>query len=94
MVIRGDVVVHDGLITRMTGAAPANATILRSYMKFFLLIVVTSLLTGCGAWDRIITRYTGSLTYKCSKDGIEYVQSDSGLALHVYADGKPKRCSE
>lgn len=43
--------------------------------------------------DRTMTRWTGSLTYKCSKNGVEYVQSDSGLALSVNVDGTPIKCN-
>lgn len=60
-------------------------------MKAIFLVV---LLSGCGAIDRCTTRLTGNLTYKCSSNGVEYVQSDSGLALHVDADGKPTKCKE
>lgn len=41
-------------------------------------------MAGCGLWNRTITKYTGDLTYKCSKHGIEYVQSDSGLAVSYH----------
>lgn len=61
-------------------------------MKLILLITLTALTTSCGAIDRLFTRYTGSLTYKCSKSGVEYVQSDSGIALHVDKDGNPIQC--
>lgn len=58
-------------------------------MKPLFLIL---LLSGCGAMSREITKITGGLTYKCSKSGVEYVQSDSGLALHVDKDGKVIPC--
>lgn len=58
------------------------------------LILVCLLLTGCGAVSRITTQLTGSLTYKCSRQGVEYVQSDSGLAISVDLDNKPIRCKE
>jgi len=68
------------------------------------LIFALLLLTGCGWLERLTTHYTGSLTYKCSKHGIEYVQSDSGLAVsyeRVIGDGcavgatcvQPVRCN-
>ena len=60
-------------------------------MRFLIFISVLSL-TGCGAIDRFFTNVTGNLSYKCSKSGVEYVQSDSGLALHVDANGKPITC--
>lgn len=47
-------------------------------MKLVFSLLV---LSGCGRWNRLVTHYTGDLTYKCSKHGIEYVQSDSGLAV-------------
>lgn len=56
------------------------------------IIFVALLLTGCGVVERAITSYTGGLTYKCSKSGVEYVQSDSGLAPHYGRDGKLVEC--
>ena len=38
--------------------------------------------------------WTGDLTYKCSHQGVEYVQSDSGLAVSLDRDGKPVQCKE
>jgi hypothetical protein len=52
------------------------------------------LLTGCGQLQRVATNITGDLTYKCSKSGVEYVQSDSGIAVHVDRCGKPVSCGE
>ncbi len=60
-------------------------------MKYIILASI--FLTSCGALDRTITNITGGLTYKCSKSGVEYVQSDSGLSVHVDIDGKPIRCN-
>lgn len=59
-------------------------------MKFAILSLL--LLTGCGQCQRVYTNFTGDLTYKCSKSGVEYVQSDSGLTLHVDRDGRPIPC--
>lgn len=53
---------------------------------------LVALASGCGAMQRTYTRWTGDLTYKCSKSGVEYIQSDSGLALHVNVLGFPIRC--
>ena len=58
------------------------------------IVILALFLSGCGAFDRQVTRYTGELTYKCSKSGVEYVQSDSGLAIHLDKEGKPVACSE
>lgn len=58
------------------------------------LIVLCILLTGCGAFQRSCTRFTGELTYKCSRSGVEYVQSDSGISPHLNADGSPVKCDE
>lgn len=57
-----------------------------------LLVSFLVLLSGCGYFERATTHFTGSLTYKCSRSNVEYVQSDSGLALHVDRDGKPMGC--
>ena len=54
----------------------------------FLMLFVS----GCGKIDRTITHFTGGLTYKCSKSGVEYVQSDSGIAVHVDKKGSPVTC--
>jgi hypothetical protein len=56
------------------------------------LLFACLLLVGCGGFQRACTRYTGELTYKCSKSGVEYAQSDSGLAVHLSPDGKPMTC--
>lgn len=56
------------------------------------LVLVSLALTGCGKWERTITAWTGDLTLKCSPHGVEYLQSDSGLALSVDQSGKPVLC--
>lgn len=61
-------------------------------MHSVLLAMSIVLLSGCGKWERVITGWTGDLTTKCSPQGVEYLQSDSGLALSVDRDGKPIRC--
>lgn len=58
-------------------------------MKYFWILV---LFTGCGSIQRACVGFTGEFMYKCSKSGVEYVQSDSGTALHVDKDGKPVVC--
>ena len=63
-------------------------------MKIAITAFILMTLVGCGKWERAITHFTGDLTYKCSKNGIEYVQSDSGIALHVDTNGAPVRCSK
>ncbi|MBX4188319.1 MAG: hypothetical protein KW793_04275 [Candidatus Doudnabacteria bacterium] len=55
-------------------------------------ILLATCLSGCGYVNRLYTHYTGDLTYKCSKSGVEYVQADSGLSLHVDPSGKPVTC--
>ena len=50
-------------------------------MKLILLTTIALTLSSCGAFQRFTTNLTGGLTYKCSKHGTEYVQSDSGLAV-------------
>ena len=58
------------------------------------LVFVLALLTGCGSISRSCTSLTGGLTYKCSKHGVEYVQSDSGLSISLDRDGAPIMCGE
>lgn len=60
--------------------------------KVFVLSLITLVLSGCGRFDRWLTGWTGGLTYKCSKNGVEYVQSDSGLAISVDKSGNPIGC--
>jgi uncharacterized protein YcfL len=57
-----------------------------------LFILSLFLLVGCGAIDRTVTNWTGTLTYKCSKHGVEYVQSDSGLTVSYNRDGSVVAC--
>lgn len=59
-------------------------------IKCFAIIVP---LSGCGAMERLFTNITGELSYKCSKTGVEYVQSDSGLAPLYEVNGSLKTCS-
>lgn len=56
------------------------------------LLVLVFMMSGCGAFNRQYTRWTGDLTYKCSKEGVEYIQSDSGLAVSVNRNGLPVLC--
>lgn len=56
-----------------------------------LILIVPLLLTGCGSCQRTWTGVTGEFTSKCFK-GVEYVQSDSGIAVAVDRDGKPLAC--
>lgn len=62
-------------------------------MKVLFLIFSVTGLASCGKLDRAITAYTGEFTYKCSKSGVEYVQSDSGIAAHLNPDGSPVKCN-
>lgn len=61
-------------------------------MKIFTVILLCIFMTSCGYYDRITTYWTGDLTYKCSKHGVEYVQADSGLAVSVNRLGVPVGC--
>lgn len=56
------------------------------YLVFLFLVI------GCGKLDRAITSWTGDFTYKCSKHGVEYVQSDSGIAVSLNQNGETVRC--
>lgn len=57
-------------------------------MKLLLLLLIV----GCGRFERSITAWTGALSYKCSKHGVEYVQSDSGIAVSYNQDGTVVKC--
>lgn len=59
-------------------------------MKF--VFVFCLLLTGCGLSAKACSLLTGDLTYTCSKSNVEYVQNDSGIALHVDGNGHPVPC--
>jgi len=56
------------------------------------ILAVLLFLTGCGGISRACTHWTGELTYKCNKEGVEYVQSDSGIARSDHRDGTPAHC--
>ncbi len=58
------------------------------------IIIISILFSGCGLIERATTGITGSLTYKCSKHGVEYIQSDSGIAVSYDGEGKPVRCEK
>lgn len=57
-------------------------------------LLLAFLLTGCGSLERGYTGLTGGLTYKCSKHGVEYIQSDSGLAVSLDKEGRPITCEK
>lgn len=59
---------------------------------FLLPLAIALMLSGCGAFQRTITHFTGNLTEKCASTGVVYVQSDSGLALLVSRSGAPVTC--
>lgn len=63
-------------------------------MKVYLIIAASFLLTSCGQCQRVYTNWTGDLTYKCTKNGTEIVQSDSGIAVSLTPDGLPVVCTE
>jgi len=63
-------------------------------MRAILLLASVFLLSGCGYFQRLYTHYTGDITTKCAPSGVEYLQSDSGLAVHVDLDGMPIPCTK
>ena len=63
-------------------------------MKYLVIPLGIVVLSGCGAVQRATTAWFGKFTYKCSKSGVEYVQSDSGIAVHLDQAGKPVICAE
>ena len=60
----------------------------------YLLLMACLMIAGCGGIQRSLTHWTGDLTYKCARNGVEYVQSDSGLAAHYNPDGTLVKCKE
>ena len=63
------------------------------YLTFIIsLFTIVIMINACGNFQRLITTYTGNLTYKCSRSGVEYVQSDSGLTRHDDRNGNPIPC--
>lgn len=61
-------------------------------MKLMFVLLISLGVVGCGRFERIYTHWTGSLTYKCSRNGVEYVQSDSGLAPSLDKEGNVVTC--
>jgi hypothetical protein len=61
-------------------------------MRIVLILAAVFGLTACGKFNRVWTHWTGDLTYKCSRNGVEYVQSDSGLAVSMNAQGQIVTC--
>jgi hypothetical protein len=61
-------------------------------IKYIIAFSLT--LTGCGKMERVFTGITGGLTVKCSPSGVEYLQSDSGLAVHLGQNGNPVPCQK
>lgn len=59
-----------------------------------IFLVSCLLLPGCGYISRLYTHWTGDLSYKCAKTGIEYVQSDSGLAMLIDQNGSIVKCED
>lgn len=59
-----------------------------------LFLGITSLLlfSSCGYFNRLYTHWTNDFTYKCSRSGVEIIQSDSGITTHLDRDGKPVKC--
>ena len=62
-------------------------------MKQFIILTVLLLMTGCGAWERSYTKFTGKPTFKCVA-GVSYLQSDSGITVQLDREGKPVACEE
>lgn len=63
-------------------------------MKGIVIVSTSLLFFSCGALQRTYTHYTGELTYKCSKHGVLYIQSDSGLAPAYDINGKLVECKD
>lgn len=62
-------------------------------MKLSFILISVFIFSSCGKMDRIITGLTGTLTYKCSKHSVEYIQSDSGLSVSYDLNGNVVKCN-
>ncbi len=60
-------------------------------MSAALLIAMTILLSGCGAFDRFKAGVTGGGTETCI-DGVRYIQFTSGVSVKYRPDGTVWSC--
>lgn len=62
-----------------------------SALKFVVVAVLASTLTGCGWFDRNVAAITGGPTETCV-DGVAYLQFTSGATVKYTKDGKIATC--
>lgn len=67
-------------------------TMLTASKKFPVIAYAFGFVSGHLLWEN--TPPEAGLTYQCSKSGIEYVVSASGIAPHVDGDGNPVPCNQ
>ena len=60
-------------------------------MKYVILLVMVTLLSGCGQFDRVKAKVTGNASKVCV-DGVSYLQFTSGATVQVDPNGKPVAC--
>ena len=76
---------------RLSDLLGLNGYETRKYMKTNILILLTTtMLTGCGWFDRLAAAATG-YSRQCI-DGVEYLQFTSGATVAYTSDGKVKVC--
>lgn len=61
-------------------------------VKMVLLVVMLSMLSGCGKLDRWVSGITGDASEVCVS-GVTYLQFTSGAALKVDRSGNPVACN-
>lgn len=59
---------------------------------WFLILLASTALTGCGWLDRNLASVTGQATKSCI-DGVLYLQFTSGATVAYTPDGKVKTCA-
>lgn len=60
--------------------------------RLIMILTLSFMFIGCGAIQRDISGLTGNLQYKCSKHGVEYVQTENELFVSLLPDGKIATC--
>lgn len=61
-------------------------------MKYAMIGLMAVVLTGCGAVDRVVAKYTGKGSEVC-QDGVVYLQFTSGTSVKYDKSGKIVTCN-
>ena len=63
-------------------------------LSFGIPIVVIPFLVikNQGPKPDVVSVAIPDVEYICSKSGVEYLMTNTGIAVHVYDDGKPVKC--